>query len=76
MSASQSMIQPGMDVFSSDAEHVGRVKELRADSILIEVPKGVGPVTVPRDSIVEVSETERRVDLSMSRRDVQKQSRG
>jgi hypothetical protein len=63
MSASASMIQPGMDVFGSDAEHVGRVREVRTGVILVERPKGA--LAIPRNVILEVSEAERRVDLTV-----------
>jgi hypothetical protein len=74
MSSTQYVIQPGMEVFGCDAEHIGRVGEVRADSILVEAPKGAGPVTIPRDVISEVSEAEHRIDLSLTASDIQNQS--
>jgi hypothetical protein len=63
-SGSASLVQPGMQVFGSDAEPVGVVKEKRADGFVVSQARRA-EIFVPRDVVSEVSETERRVDLTV-----------
>ena len=65
MSFTPSMPQPGMQVFACDAEPVGLVQEVRTDGLLVESTKS-GSVLIPRDAIAEVSESERRIDLTIT----------
>ena len=63
-SGSAALVQPGMQVFGSDAEPVGMVKEKRAGGFVVSQARR-GEIFVPRDIISEVSEAERRVDLTV-----------
>lgn len=57
------MAQPGMHVFCCDAEEVGVVQEVHPDGLVVAT-KRFGQVTIPHALIAEVSESERRIDLT------------
>lgn len=59
-----SLVQPGMEVYSSDVEQLGQVQEVRTSGFTLHRRKGE-PRFVPRDAVAEVSEAEHRVDLSI-----------
>jgi hypothetical protein len=63
-SGSATLVQPGMQVFGSDAEPVGMVKEKRSGGFVVSQAKR-DDIFVPRDVVSEVSEAERRVDLTV-----------
>jgi hypothetical protein len=58
-------IQPGMQVFTADAEQVGQVDEVLSAGIRVSGSKKSGPRFVPIGAIAEVSESERRIDLNV-----------
>ncbi len=61
----QLMVQPGMTVYSADAEYVGRVQGVDGPRITVAHDDG-GQMVMPRDVVALVSETEHRVDLRLT----------
>ena len=66
MSASDAiLVQPGMEVYDKESKRVGQVKTVVGGGFQIGDAKG-HDLFVPRDAVAEVSETERRVDLTIA----------
>jgi hypothetical protein len=64
MSASDILVQPGMDVYDRDAEPLGRVQAIEGSGFRVTQTRGPD-LFVPRSAVAEVSEVDRRVDLSI-----------
>lgn len=58
-------IQPNMDVYTSDAVHIGKVKQVREHDMLIDRKHG-RDVFIPFSFVNRVIDTERRVDLTLT----------
>lgn len=66
----QLMVQPGMTVYSSDAEYIGRVQAVEGPGFTVEDDDG-GRTVMPRDAVADVSETDHRVDLRLTLAEVE-----
>lgn len=58
-------VQPNMEVFTADAVRIGRVKNVREDDMLID-REHARDVFVPRSLVNLVTDSEHRVDLSIT----------
>lgn len=61
----QLMVQPGMSVYSADAEYIGRVQGVDGPRFTVANDDG-GQTVMPRDAVAAVSETDHRVDLRLT----------
>lgn len=66
----QLMVQPGMTVYSADAEYIGRVQGVDGPRFTVEHDDG-GRTVMPRDAVAGVSETDHRVDLRLTLAEVE-----
>jgi hypothetical protein len=57
------MVQPGMEVYSVDADYLGHVQNVETHGFSVESDGGT--LYIPRDLVGDVSENDLRVDLSI-----------
>lgn len=58
-------VQPNMEVFTADAVHIGRVKSIQDQEMLID-REHVRDIFIPLSFVTQVIDTEQRVELSIT----------